>query len=115
VILPAGRVLGDRDLEPERRLRSDALAAQVGGIGIAPGAMSDSVAMFEATHGTAPKCWQGLRQSGLGNSLGRDDAAPPAASRCRSHHQLDEVDPSKKDHDARLPRTRAVHDIDHRR
>ncbi len=35
---------------------SDALAAQVGGIGIAPGAnMSDSVACFEATHGTAPK------------------------------------------------------------
>jgi isocitrate dehydrogenase len=35
---------------------SDALAAQVGGMGIAPGAnMSDSVAMFEATHGTAPK------------------------------------------------------------
>ena len=35
---------------------SDALAAQVGGIGIAPGAnLSDSVAMFEATHGTAPK------------------------------------------------------------
>ncbi len=35
---------------------SDALAAQVGGIGIAPGAnMSDTVACFEATHGTAPK------------------------------------------------------------
>ena len=35
---------------------SDALAAQVGGIGIAPGANpSDSIAMFEATHGTAPK------------------------------------------------------------
>src|SRR5579885_1635382 len=35
---------------------SDALAAQVGVIGIAPGAnMSDGVAMFEATHGTAPK------------------------------------------------------------
>ncbi len=35
---------------------SDALAAQVGGIGIAPGAnMSDSVAMFKATHGTEPK------------------------------------------------------------
>ena len=34
---------------------SDALAAQVGGIGIAPGAnLSDSVAIFEATHGTAP-------------------------------------------------------------
>jgi isocitrate dehydrogenase len=35
---------------------SDALAAQVGGIGIAPGAnLSDEIAMFEATHGTAPK------------------------------------------------------------
>lgn len=35
---------------------SDALAAQVGGIGIAPGAnMNDTVALFEATHGTAPK------------------------------------------------------------
>ena len=34
---------------------SDALAAQVGGIGIAPGAnLSDSIAVFEATHGTAP-------------------------------------------------------------
>jgi isocitrate dehydrogenase len=35
---------------------SDALAAQVGGIGIAPGAnLSDTIGMFEATHGTAPK------------------------------------------------------------
>ena len=35
---------------------SDALAAQVGGIGIAPGGnLSDTVAMFEATHGSAPK------------------------------------------------------------
>ena len=35
---------------------SDALAAQVGGIGIAPGAnMADAIAVFEATHGTAPK------------------------------------------------------------
>ena len=35
---------------------SDALAAQVGGIGIAPGAnIGDSIALFEATHGTAPK------------------------------------------------------------
>ena len=35
---------------------SDALAAQVGGIGIAPGAnLGDSIALFEATHGTAPK------------------------------------------------------------
>ncbi len=35
---------------------SDALAAEVGGIGIAPGAnLSDDIAVFEATHGTAPK------------------------------------------------------------
>jgi isocitrate dehydrogenase len=35
---------------------SDALAAEVGGVGIAPGAnISDTVALFEATHGTAPK------------------------------------------------------------
>ena len=35
---------------------SDALAAEVGGVGIAPGAnMSDNIAVFEATHGTAPK------------------------------------------------------------
>ena len=35
---------------------SDALAAEVGGIGIAPGAnLSDTVGIFEATHGTAPK------------------------------------------------------------
>ncbi len=35
---------------------SDAIAAQVGGVGIAPGAnIGDDVALFEATHGTAPK------------------------------------------------------------
>lgn len=35
---------------------SDAVAAEVGGVGIAPGAnLSDHVAVFEATHGTAPK------------------------------------------------------------
>ena len=35
---------------------SDAIAAEVGGVGIAPGAnISDEVAVFEATHGTAPK------------------------------------------------------------
>lgn len=35
---------------------SDALAAEVGGIGMAPGAnLSDDIALFEATHGTAPK------------------------------------------------------------
>ena len=35
---------------------SDALAAEVGGMGIAPGAnMADHIAVFEATHGTAPE------------------------------------------------------------
>ena len=35
---------------------SDALAAQVGGLGMAPGAnIGDNAAVFEATHGTAPK------------------------------------------------------------
>jgi isocitrate dehydrogenase len=44
---------------------SDALAAQVGGIGMAPGAnLSDRVALFEATHGTAP------------NIAGKDEANP---------------------------------------
>ena len=40
---------------------SDALAAQVGGIGIAPGAnLSDELAVFEATHGYGAKiCWRG--------------------------------------------------------
>lgn len=42
---------------------SDALAAQVGGIGMAPGAnVSDNYAMFEATHGTAPK-YAGLNKA----------------------------------------------------
>ena len=58
---------------------SDALAAQVGGIGIAPGANINYVtghAVFEATHGTAPKyANQDRVNPGLGDSLGRDDAA----------------------------------------
>jgi isocitrate dehydrogenase len=48
---------------------SDALAAQVGGIGIAPGAnMGDYVAMFEATHGTAPR-YAGLDQVNPGSVI----------------------------------------------
>jgi isocitrate dehydrogenase len=48
---------------------SDALAAQVGGIGIAPGAnISDYVAMFEATHGTAPR-YAGLDQVNPGSVI----------------------------------------------
>ena len=48
---------------------SDALAAQVGGLGIAPGAnIGDGVAMFEATHGTAPK-YAGLDKVNPGSLL----------------------------------------------
>ncbi len=56
---------------------SDALAAQVGGIGIAPGGNINYItghAVFEATHGTAPKYAEpGQGQSRLGDSLGRND------------------------------------------
>lgn len=48
---------------------SDALAAQVGGIGIAPGAnIGDTSAVFEATHGTAPK-YAGLNQVNPGSLI----------------------------------------------
>ena len=48
---------------------SDALAAQVGGIGIAPGAnLSDTIAVFEATHGTAPK-YAGLNKVNPGSII----------------------------------------------
>ncbi len=48
---------------------SDALAAQVGGIGIAPGAnIGDNTAVFEATHGTAPK-YAGLDQVNPGSLI----------------------------------------------
>ena len=48
---------------------SDALAAQVGGLGMAPGAnIGDGVALFEATHGTAPK-YAGLDKVNPGSLL----------------------------------------------
>jgi isocitrate dehydrogenase len=48
---------------------SDALAAQVGGIGIAPGAnLNDEIAIFEATHGTAPK-YAGLNKVNPGSVI----------------------------------------------
>lgn len=80
---------------------SDALAAQVGGIGIAPGAnMSDSVAMFEAARHGAEIRRQRLCESGFGNSLGRDDAASPGLDRSGgSDHQIDgKVDSAKTGH-----------------
>ena len=70
---------------------SDALAAQVGGIGIAPGGNINYVtghAVFEATHGTAPKYAEpGQGQSRLGDPVGRDDAAPPRLGRGRRPHR----------------------------
>ena len=62
---------------------SDALAAQVGGIGIAPGGNINYVtghAVFEATHGTAPKyADQDKVNPGLGDPVGRDDARATSA------------------------------------
>ena len=57
---------------------SDALAAQVGGLGIAPGAnIGDTVALFEATHGTAPK-YAGMNKvkPWFTNFVSRNDATP---------------------------------------
>ena len=53
---------------------SDAAAAQVGGLGIAPGAnVGDGYAVFEATHGTAPKYADlDVINPGLGDFVGRD-------------------------------------------
>jgi isocitrate dehydrogenase len=52
----SGGIRRDRTTNLNGDYISDALAAQVGGIGIAPGAnISDQYACFEATHGTAPK------------------------------------------------------------
>ena len=60
---------------------SDALAAQVGGIGIAPGGNINYItghAIFEATHGTAPKyADQDKVNPGLSRPVGRDDAPAP--------------------------------------
>ena len=66
---------------------SDALAAQVGGIGIAPGGNINYVtghAVFEATHGTAPKyADQDKVNPGLGDPVGRDDVPAPRLDRGR--------------------------------
>ena len=71
---------------------SDALAAQVGGIGIAPGGNINYVtghAVFEATHGTAPK-YADLDKVNPGSvdPLRRDDAPLPGLDRGgRPRHQ----------------------------
>jgi isocitrate dehydrogenase len=61
---------------------SDALAAQVGGIGIAPGAnIGDECALFEATHGTAPKYAGQDKANRFYHSVCRNDAAPHGLGR----------------------------------
>ncbi len=81
----ARRVRRHRDAESERRLPVRRAAAQVGGIGIAPGGNINYVtghAVFEATHGTAPKyADQDKVNPGSVDPVGRDDAAPPRLGR----------------------------------
>ena len=62
---------------------SDACAAQVGGLGMAPGAnIGDDIAFFEATHGTAPKyAGKDVINPGVGDPVGRDDARAPRLER----------------------------------
>jgi isocitrate dehydrogenase len=71
---------------------SDALAAQVGGIGIAPGAnISDNYAVFEATHGTAPK-YAGQDKVNPGSLILSAEMmlrSHGLAGSGRSHHLLD--------------------------
>jgi isocitrate dehydrogenase len=98
---------------------SDALAAQVGGIGIAPGAnIGDAVAVFEATHGTARVRRQGPGQPGLADPVGRDDAALPRLARGgrpdparrRAHHRRQGADlrPRAAAEAIRKPRRRGL-------
>ena len=86
---------------------SDALAAQVGGIGMAAGAnIGDKAAMFEATHGTAPK-YAGKDKVNPGSlhALGGDDAEPPRLGRgCRSDRQLARSNDRRQDRHVRLRR-----------
>ena len=86
---------------------SDALAAQVGGIGIAPGGNINYLtghAVFEATHGTAPK-YANLDKvnPGLGDPVRRDDAALPGLDRGRRrHHRRDGQGHRPEDRDLRF-------------
>ena len=72
---------------------SDAVAAQVGGIGIAPGAninYETGRAVFEATHGTAPNMPARTRSIRVADPERRDDAAAHGLDRSgRPGHQLD--------------------------
>ena len=86
---------------------SDALAAQVGGIGIAPGGNINYVTghgVFEATHGTAPK-YAGLDKVNPGqrDPLGHDDVrAPRVDRRGRRHRPGPRGHHRRQDRDLRL-------------
>ena len=87
---------------------SDALAAQVGGIGIAPGGninYQSGHAIFEATHGTAPEVRQPRQgEPRLGHPLRRDDVPLPRLGRGRRpHHQGHGRRHRRQDRDLRLP------------
>ena len=86
---------------------SDALAAQVGGIGIAPGGNINYVTghgVFEATHGTAPEVRRpGQGEPRLGDPVGRHDVrAPRLAGRRRRHRPRAGSDHRRQDRDVRL-------------
>ena len=102
-VIPCCNLTGD--------LISDALAAQVGGIGIAPGGninYDTGHALFEATHGTAPKyAGPGQGEPGLGDPVRRDDAPLHGLDRGgRPDHQGPGEDHRAEGRDLRL---RAAH------
>ena len=94
---------------------SDAAAAQVGGLGIAPGGnVGDGVAVFEATHGTAPKyANSGQDQSRERRALRRDDVRVPRLERgghahhawTRERHQIEARHVRPRAADARIDRS----------
>jgi isocitrate dehydrogenase len=80
-MFPAGaaqaiRVRPHHHSQPERRLPFRRLRGQVGVLGMAPGSnIGDYLAVFEATHGTAPKyAGQDIGQPRFAHSFGGDDA-----------------------------------------
>ena len=95
---------------------SDALAAQVGGIGIAPGGNINYVSghgIFEATHGTAPKyAGQDKVNPSSVLAVGRDDVRAPRLdegrdrhrARPRSHHRREDRHLRLRPHDGRRDR-----------
>ena len=108
---PAGGIQRSGDAEPERRLHLRRCAAQVGGLGIAPGAnIGDGYAVFEATHGTAPKYADkdvinpgSVMLSGvmMFDFLGWNEAARLIEERDGADHPAEEGDLRLRAHDGR--------------